>query len=75
MPTDPRQLMEGEEPAQQKGVAVERLRAAWGRRKWLAVLVFALPCVAAVTAIFSLPTLYRSTVLVMVERQQVRTET
>jgi protein tyrosine kinase modulator len=71
MTTDPRQLMEGEEPAQQKGVAVERLRAAWGRRKWLAVLVFALPCVAAVTVIFSLPTLYRSTVLVMVERQQV----
>src|SRR4029453_6155383 len=49
----------------------ERRRAAWGRRKWLAVLVFALPCVAAVTVIFSLPTLYRSTVLVMVERQQV----
>jgi len=71
MTTDPRELTEDEEPAQQKGVAVERLRAAWGRRKWLAVLVFALPCVAAVTAIFSLPTFYRSTVLVMIERQQV----
>jgi succinoglycan biosynthesis transport protein ExoP len=71
MTADPRQLMEGEEPAQQKGVAVERLRAAWGRRKWLAALVFALPCVAAVTAIFYLPTFYRSTALVVVERQQV----
>jgi polysaccharide chain length determinant protein (PEP-CTERM system associated) len=71
MSTDKRELMEDEEPAPQKGVAVERLRAAWGRRKWLAMLVFALPCVAAVTTIFSLPTLYRSTVLVMVERQQV----
>jgi polysaccharide chain length determinant protein (PEP-CTERM system associated) len=71
MTADPRQLMEGEEPAQQKGVAVERLRAAWGRRKWLAALVFALPCVVAVTAIFSLPTFYRSTALVLVERQQV----
>ena len=63
--------MEGEEPAQQKGAAVERLRAAWSRRKWLAVLVFALPLVAAVTAIFALPDLYRSTALVLVERQQV----
>jgi polysaccharide chain length determinant protein (PEP-CTERM system associated) len=71
MSTDKRELMEDEEPAPQKGVAVERLRAAWGRRKWLAMLVFALPCVVAVTTIFSLPTLYRSTVLVMVERQQV----
>jgi polysaccharide chain length determinant protein (PEP-CTERM system associated) len=71
MTGDPRQLMEDEEPAQQKGVAVERLRAAWGRRKWLATLVFALPCVVAVTAIFSLPTFYRSTALVLVERQQV----
>jgi polysaccharide chain length determinant protein (PEP-CTERM system associated) len=71
MSTDKRELMEDEEPAPQKGVAVERLRAAWGRRKWLAMLVFALPCVAAVTAIFSLPTFYRSTVLVLVERQQV----
>ncbi|HTK89145.1 MAG TPA: XrtA system polysaccharide chain length determinant [Verrucomicrobiae bacterium] len=71
MTTDARDLMEDEEPSPQKGAAVERLRAAWGRRKWLAILVFAVPCVAAVTAIFSLPTFYRSTVLVMVERQQV----
>ena len=60
---------EDDEP--QKGVAIERLRAAWARRKWLAVVVFSLPFVAAVSVIFSLPTLYRSTALVLVERQQV----
>jgi len=60
-----------EEETPQKGVAIERLRAAWGRRKWLAVLVFALPFTAAVTVIFSLPTFYRSSALVLVERQQV----
>jgi len=54
-----------------KGVAIERLRGVWGRRKWLAVLVFALPFVAALGIIVSLPTLYRSTALVLVERQQV----
>jgi polysaccharide chain length determinant protein (PEP-CTERM system associated) len=55
----------------QKGVAVERLRAAWSRRKWLALGAFALPFVAAISLIFSMPALYRSTALVMVERQQV----
>jgi polysaccharide chain length determinant protein (PEP-CTERM system associated) len=60
-----------DEETPQKGVAIERLRAAWGRRKWLAVLVFALPFTAAVTVIFSLPTFYRSTAVVLVDRQQV----
>jgi polysaccharide chain length determinant protein (PEP-CTERM system associated) len=60
-----------EEAPPQKGVAVERLRAAWGRRKWLAILVFIIPFVAAVTVIFSLPPFYRSTALVLVEGQQV----
>src|SRR5262245_5724841 len=60
-----------EDEAPQKGVAVERLRAAWGRRKWLAMLLFAVPFVAAVTIIFSLPPFYRSTALVLVEGQQV----
>ena len=64
-----RRDLEGDGP--QKGVAVERLRAAWTRRKWLALSVFALPFVAAVSLIFSMPAFYRSTALVMVERQQV----
>ena len=60
-----------EDAPPQKGVAIERLRAAWGRRKWLAILVFVVPFVAAVTVIFSLPPFYRSTALVLVEGQQV----
>ena len=60
-----------EEDAPQKGVGVERLLAAWGRRKWLAVLVFAVPFVAAVSLIYSLPAFYRSTAVVLVDRQQV----
>lgn len=60
-----------EDATPQKGVAVERLRAAWGRRKWLAMLIFMVPFVAAVTVIFSLPPFYRSTALVLVEGQQV----
>src|SRR5262249_32972976 len=60
-----------EEETPQKGVAVERLRAAWSRRKWLGVLVFILPFTAAVTVILSLPTFYRSTAVILVDRQQV----
>ena len=55
----------------QKGAAVERLRAAWSRRKWLALGVFALPFVATLSLVVSMPALYRSTALVLVERQQV----
>jgi polysaccharide chain length determinant protein (PEP-CTERM system associated) len=69
MRDDLRRGVEEDEP--EKGVAVERLRSAWGRRKWLAVLVFAFPFAAAAVVIFSLPTFYRSTALVLVERQQV----
>src|SRR5207244_8922310 len=70
MSDDLKRMADDDEP-QQKGVAVERLRAAWGRRKWLAVLVFAVPCVAAVSVIFSLPTFYRSQALVLVGLVQV----
>src|SRR5215510_8013125 len=70
MRDDFRRMAEEDAPPQ-KGVAIERLRAAWGRRKWLAILVFVIPFVAAVTIIFSLPPFYRSTALVLVEGQQV----
>jgi protein tyrosine kinase modulator len=70
MRDDLKRVADDDEP-QQKGVGLERLRAAWGRRKWLAVPVFALPFVAAVSLIYSLPAFYRSTALVLVERQQV----
>ena len=53
------------------GVGLERLRAIWSRRKWLGVLVFLLPLTAGVSVIIGLPDLYRSTALVLIERQQV----
>ena len=55
----------------QKGAGLERLRAVWSRRKWLAILVFALPSPPRSSVILSLPNLYRSTATVLVERQQV----
>ena len=55
----------------EKGAEIDRVQAVWRRRKWLVILVFALPCVAAASVIFSLPGLYRSTATVLVERQQV----
>ena len=50
---------------------LERIWAVWRRRKWLAILVFALPFAAAAGVILSLPNLYRSTATILVERQQV----
>lgn len=64
-----RMLEPGGEP--KKGLDLERIHAIWRRRKWLAILVFALPFAAATSVILSLPNLYRSTATVLVERQQV----
>jgi polysaccharide chain length determinant protein (PEP-CTERM system associated) len=70
--SDPLRLFEGgAEPPRPAGAALERLAAAWRRRKWLAVLAFALPATAALTGIGSLPALHRSTATVLIERQQV----
>jgi succinoglycan biosynthesis transport protein ExoP len=44
---------------------------AWGRRKWLALLVFAAVSGGAATVAMSLPNLYRASATVLVERQQV----
>ena len=44
---------------------------AWGRRKWLALVVFAAVAGATVTLTRSLPNLYRAAATVLVERQQV----
>ena len=49
----------------------ERLRNTWRRRKWLGLIVFVLPFVATVTALFALPDVYRSTATVLIDRQQV----
>lgn len=65
----PRDLDDSE--GTRKGAGIDRLRAAWSRRKWLGILVFLLPLCAGVATIMALPDLYQSTALVMIERQQV----
>jgi polysaccharide chain length determinant protein (PEP-CTERM system associated) len=60
-----------QDPGTTKGAGLERIQAIWSRRKWLAVLVFALPFAAAASAILTLPSLYQSTATVLVDRQQV----
>lgn len=63
--------IDDENEGRKKGTELERLRAIWSRRKWLAILVFLVPFAAGTSAIVSLPNLYRSTATVLVERQQV----
>lgn len=46
----------------------------WKRRKWIAVLVFSVAVVVAVTFALSLPDLYRAKATVLVARQQVSEE-
>ena len=46
------------------------LRAVWSRRKWLALATLALPVSVAVTAAATLPDLFRSTALVIVEHEE-----
>ena len=59
------------ESAPRGGSALDRLRLAWTRRKWLGILVMLAPLTAGVSLIMALPDLYQSTALVMIERQQV----
>jgi protein tyrosine kinase modulator len=47
------------------------LLAVWSRRKWLAILAFVAPACAAISVIMFLPNVYRSTAIVLVDRQQV----
>src|SRR5437867_2109967 len=54
-----------------KEAGLGRLLAVWSRRKWLAILAFAVPVAAAVSLIMFLPNVYRSTATVLVDRQQV----
>lgn len=48
--------------------------AIWKRRWWLALLVFLLPFSGAVSLVMFLPNIYRSSAVVLVERQQVPEE-
>ncbi len=53
-----------------KGAGIDRIRAVWKRRKWLAIIVFMIPLTGAVSLVMALPDVYRSTASVLVERQQ-----
>jgi len=53
------------------GSGIEMVKSIWSRRKWLALLAFAIPFVTAVSLITFMPSLYRSTATILVDRQQV----
>src|SRR5437763_16034771 len=53
---------------------LDALPAIWSRRKWLAILAFAVPVSAAASFITFLPNIYRSTATVLVDRQQIPEE-
>src|SRR5438046_8688238 len=50
---------------------LDKIAGIWKRRKWIAVVAFALPASVVVGLATSLPNVYRSTATVLVERQQV----
>jgi len=60
-----------ENEAVRAGSMMEMVKSVWGRRKWLGILVFAVPFVAALSLIVFMPGVYRSTATVLVDRQQV----
>ncbi len=60
-----------QDEAVRRGSAVETVKSAWGRRKWLGLVVFAVPFVTAASLIIFMPSLYRSTATILVDRQQV----
>jgi succinoglycan biosynthesis transport protein ExoP len=50
---------------------MDLVQEVWSRRKWLALGVFAGPLIVSLSVILFLPSVYRSTVTVLVDRQQV----
>jgi succinoglycan biosynthesis transport protein ExoP len=58
----------------QGSLGIEYALDVWGRRKWLAILVFAAAFAAAVNVAMFLPDLYRATASVLVETQQISQE-
>jgi protein tyrosine kinase modulator len=60
-----------QDEAVRSGSMTEMVKSAWGRRKWLAIVVFAVPFVTAVSLIMFMPGIYRSTATILVDRQQV----
>ena len=60
-----------QDEAVRSGSAMETIKSAWGRRKWLAIVVFAAPFVTAASLIMFMPSVYRSMATILVDRQQV----
>jgi polysaccharide chain length determinant protein (PEP-CTERM system associated) len=60
-----------QDEAARSGSMLETVKSAWGRRKWLAVVVFAVPFVTATSLIIFMPSVYKSTATILVDRQQV----
>src|SRR5919197_6096993 len=60
-----------ENEAVRTGSMMETFNSVWGRRKWLGIVVFTVPFVAALSLIVFMPGVYRSTATVLVDRQQV----
>lgn len=55
-----------------KQPGMDHVRAVWRRRRWLALVSFALPLSVAVSVVATLPNLFRSTALLIVEHEQPR---
>ena len=60
-----------QDEAARSGSMMETVKSAWGRRKWLAVVVFAVPLVTAASLIMFMPSVYKSTATILVDRQQI----
>src|SRR5438477_1151459 len=60
-----------QDEAVRSGSMMETVKSAWGRRKWLAVVVFAVPFVTAVSLIMFMPSVYKSMATILVDRQQI----
>jgi len=55
----------------QKRSPLDTLLPVWSRRKWLAILAFAIPMAVGSSLVVFLPNIYRSAATVLVDRQQV----
>jgi succinoglycan biosynthesis transport protein ExoP len=54
-----------------KGAGLERILSVAARRKWLALMAFAAPVSIGLTIVAVMPSIYRATATVIVDRQQV----
>jgi polysaccharide biosynthesis transport protein len=57
------------EEQKRRSSAFELVRSVWNRRKWVALAAFAIPFTGAVTLATSLPNIYQSTAMVIVQHK------